>query len=324
LGLLLALNIDLEIVFGLLLLISIALSVIVIVRKNLRLKSIMAFVLGALLIFAPRIVFEFRHQFLMTKAFLNLLTKGTGEHVGLSLNVLINRFLVMFDQFSSSLTNSNKLFGALILLFISLSLVVLYRKTDTKIRNFITTSVIVTFIFLLGTVVFSHDIWPHYLVGLPVFYILLLGIAFYLLRKQLANAVFVSLLIFLLFLINLNPQAVVQGLTQPLWEGDASVYRNQLTVIDYVYKQAAGKNFKYVVYTPPVYDYTYQYLFSWYGPQKYHYSPLVQSNLAFFILEPDLQYPFRLSDWLKQREADGRIIRSQEVKGGIIVQTRIH
>ena len=230
----------------------------------------------------------------------------------------------MFGQFSSSLTNSNQLFGALILLFIILSLVVLYKKADGKIRNFITTSVITIFIFLLGTVVFSHDIWPHYLVGLPVFYILLLGIAFYLLSKQLKNILFVSALIILLFLINLNPSAIVQSLTQPIWEGDASVYRNQLAVIDYVYKQAAGKNFKYVVYTPPVYDYTYQYLFSWYGPEKYHYSPLVQANLAFFILEPDLQYPFRLSDWLKQREADGRIIRSQEVKGGIIVQTRIH
>jgi hypothetical protein len=134
----------------------------------------------------------------------------------------------------------------------------------------------------------------------------------------------IGIIVIVVFLINLNPNAVIQNLNKPLWQGDASVYRNQVAVIDYVYKEAAGKPFKYVVYTPPLYDYTYQYLFDWYGQQKYHYVPQVKANLAFFIIEPDTQYEWRLRDWLTQREADGRIIRSEEVKGGIIVQTRIH
>ena len=161
------------------------------------------------------------------------------------------------------------------------------------------------------------------MVGLPVFYILLFAICSYLLAKNF-SAKLAGAIVILVFLIVLNPYSLIQNMNKPLWEGDASLYRNQVAVIDYVYKQAARKPFKYVVYTPPVHDYTYQYLFDWYGPKVYKYSPQAQAHLAFFILEPDLQYPSRLRDWLVQREADGRIIRSQEVKGGITVQTRIH
>lgn len=128
----------------------------------------------------------------------------------------------------------------------------------------------------------------------------------------------------ILFLVNLNPIAIINNFTKPMWVGDASVYRNQLQVIDYVYKQSRGKDFKYVVYTPPLHDYTYQYLFMWYGQNKYHYSPSIDSHTAYFILEPDPQYPFRLTNWLKQREKDGKIIKSEKFASGIIVQTRVH
>ena len=130
--------------------------------------------------------------------------------------------------------------------------------------------------------------------------------------------------VLIVFIINFNPVSVINNLTKPLWVGDASVYKNQLEVIDYVYRQSVGKSFKYVVYTPPVYDYTYQYLFQWYGPHKYHYAPSVDSRTAYFILEPDTQYPFRLTDWLKQREKDGKIIKTEKFESGIIVQTRTH
>ncbi|HUD09767.1 MAG TPA: glycosyltransferase family 39 protein [Patescibacteria group bacterium] len=323
LGLLLAFVIDLEIVFGLLLALGIIFSVLIINRSRISLKDIVFFAFGGLIILAPRIIFELRHQFLMTKSFLGLLGKTGVHQSGTLLSLLGNRLGALSDQFNGTIGASNEFAGLIILLFIIFSIAVFYKKSAEEIKNLIKTSVTVILIFLLGTVFFSHDIWPHYLVGLPVFYLLLFAIAVYLLAKNVSIklAVLIALIV---FLANLNPYSQIQNLSKPLWEGDASVYRNQVAVIDYVYKQAAGKSFKYVVYTPPVYDYTYQYLFNWYGPKNYHYSPSSQSHLAYFILEPDYQDSARLSNWLKQREADGLIIRSQEVKGGIIVQTRIH
>ncbi len=325
LGVLLALNIDLEIVFGLLLFFGIIFSVILIVNKHITLKQIGVFIIGVLVIFSPRILFELRHQFLMTKAFLNFLTNGDSSNNLPSIaNILSNRLGIFFDQFNQTLTMENEILGFTFLIFIIISFLFLYKKAELVIKNFSKTSIIVVFIFVVGTTFFSHDIWPHYLVGLPVFYILLLGIATYLVWMKFPSKWFALLLALVLFFVNINPFNVVKNVTAPLWEGDSSVYRNQLAVIDYVYNQANGKRFKYVVYTPPVHDYTYQYLFRWYGQKKYKYQSSVQENLAFFIIEPDLQYQSRLNDWLKQRQEDGEIIKSEKIKGGIIVQTRIH
>ncbi|MCL4377229.1 MAG: hypothetical protein M1409_02420 [Actinobacteria bacterium] len=319
LGILLTFNIDLEIVFGLLLSIGIILSVIFVKKRKISFKNIVFFVLGSIVIIAPRVFFELRHQFLMTKTFLGFFA-GASSSASKSPELVLNRFGIIFDQFNSTLALDNKLLGFTLILFIALSIFLFYKKAENDLKNFIKTSLIVIFVFLIGTVFFSHDIWPHYLVGLPVFYILLFCVSLYLLSKKFQ--VISWGILGIVFIINLNPLSVYKTVTQPLWIGDAAVYRNQLAVIDYVYNQASRKDFKYVVYTPPVYDYTYQYLFLWYGPKKYGYSPSIKSNTAFFILEPDLENPQRLIDWLKQRAGDGKIIKTEKLSSGIIVQTR--
>jgi len=325
LGFILTLIIDFEIVFGFLLSIGIILSVIFTVKRKISIKSIFYIVLGGLIILAPRIFFEIRHQFIMTKSFISFFLSGNSSHgVSAISSVFMNRFNILFDQFNSTIAAGNKFLGLLILLFILFVLLFLYRKTDVLIKNFINTSVIAISVFLLGTIFFSHDIWPHYLVGVPVFYILLFSISLYLLSKKLSNDLVSALILIIVLAVNLNPIDLIKSLKEPLWEGDAAVYRNQLAVIDYIYSDANGRKFKYIVYTPPVHDYTYQYLFKWYGPKKYNYSPSSQANLAYFILEPDFQHPSRLTDWLKQREQDGKVIRSETIKGGIVVQTRTH
>ncbi len=323
LGLILTLIIDLEIVFGLLLSIGIIFSVVFTVKRKISIKPIFYFVFGGLIILAPRIFFEIRHQFLMTKSFISFFSSENSSYRSSGiLNTSINRLNILFEQFNSTLAAENKFIGLFILLFISITLLFLYKKADALIKNFINTSVIVLFTFLPGTVFFSHDIWPHYLVGIPVFYILLFGVSLYLLSKKLLNNIASVLILLIVIVANFNPVNLIQSLNSPLWEGDAAVYRNQLAIIDYIYDEANGRKFKYIVYTPPVHGYTYQYHFKWYGPKKYNYSPSIQANLAYFILEPDFQNPNRLTDWLEARRGDGRIVKSQEVKGGIVVQTR--
>lgn len=325
LGLLLAFNIDLEIVFGLLLFFGVILSVIIIAWKKLSFKSILSFILGLLALFTPRIFFEFRHQFLMTKSFIDFFSGGNSmDSSNFLARISLNRFNIFLNQFNSTLASENKLLGIILILFILITLIFLYKKSEIIIKNFIKTSLIIILTFLSGTVFFSHDIWPHYLVGLPIFYILMFSLCLYLLYKKLSNYLIPILIVLIIFFINLNPFVMIGGLGKSLWEGNAAVYRNQLAVIDYVYKNADGKKFKYVVYTPAVHDYSYRYLFVWYGPKKYHYYSSKDGNLSYFILEPDFEHPFRLLNWLEERKGDGKIIKSEEVKGGIVVQTRIN
>src|ERR1035437_29459 len=89
LGVLLMLSVDIEIVYGLLLSVGIILSLLLI-NKKFNLKSIALFMLVGLVILAPRILFELRHQFLMTKALIVFLGSGGSSHNVLT---LFNNFI---------------------------------------------------------------------------------------------------------------------------------------------------------------------------------------------------------------------------------------
>jgi len=260
----------------------------------------------------------------MTKDFVSfLITKDALQKLSL-MQTFIDRLNILFSQISSSLVLGNKLLGIIVTLFVAITILFLYRKTKDINKQFIKTSVIVIFTFLLILTFFHHDIFDHYLVGLPVFYILLFSLSVNLIYQRTKNYILPGIIVAIIFFINLNPIAVLNNFSKPLWIGDASVYRNKLQVIDYVYRQSKGKPFKYVVYTRAVYNSVYQYLFMWYGQGKYHYAPSQDTHLAYFILEQDPQYPYDLNDWLRVREKDGKIIKTEEFKSGIVVQTRVH
>jgi 4-amino-4-deoxy-L-arabinose transferase-like glycosyltransferase len=320
LGILLMLSADIEIFYGSMFTMAILLSVLIIKKLKINKSEISTFIAGSLIILSPRILFEIKNHFLMTKSLITFIKTGS-EGAGF-LNIIPERLHTFLDNFSGTVAFSNLEAGAVIFILMLVATAFFYGKLSVIQKNFVKTSGIVLVVFFLGTALFSHDIWPHYLVGLPVFYILLVVISLDAFRLNTKNVVIPGLILCVLFIANWNPISFVNSLSKPLFTGDASVYRNQLAVIDYIYENAAGKKFKYVVYTPPVHDYTYQYLFSWYAKNSYGYTPSETAKLAYFILEPDTQYPQRLIDWLKTREKDGVVENSKSFKSGIIVQTR--
>ncbi len=323
LGILLALNIDIEILWGILFSLGILTSLFIVLRKKLEVKKIVFIVLGALIVILPRIIFELRHSFIMTKSFIAFFSAKTLEDKLDLYHFLENRFFIHLDEFGKSFLQINNYLTIFLLLFIVVSVFLFYKKAPQIVKDFILTSLTVLLFFYIGSLIFTHALWPHYFVGLPVVYILLLSISLFLLSKKIGNNILAAFILVILFVININSLEIPQRFNKPLWEGNASVYRNQLEVIDYIYAQANGKPFKYVAYTPPVFDYTYQYLFKWYGPKKYKYLPSIKSNLAFFIIEPDPGYEDRPKWWLEDRKNDGKIIKSKTLKGGIVVQTRL-
>ena len=325
LGLLLGLTIDMEIVFGILLFLSICISLVFIFRKRLTIEEILFFTLGLLFIFSPRIIFEVRHDFLMTRTFIRTFSNGSMLPNQFSIfDALINGLNSLFNTWNATLAGQNSIVGFILIIFVFLSLLFFYKKMENIQKQFTKTILIVIVIFLIGITFLNQAIWPHYLVGIPVFYILLVSLAINTARIALKKTWIIFFILLILFWINVNPIQVLGYIRKPLWEGNAAVYRNQIAIIDYVYNDAKGRDFKYIVYTPPVHDYTYRYLFSWYGKKKYGYIPAKKSTGLFYvILEPDYDLPFRLKDWLKNRESDGIIQKEKIVKGGIVVQTRI-
>lgn len=325
LGLLLGLIIDMEIVFGILLLLGICIALVFIFRKKIAVKEIALFLLGILLIFSPRIIFDIRHNFLMTKTFIDSFNNGLiyAEHFSI-LDVLLSKTGSLFNLWNAALTGQNRTIGFILIAIVLLSFRSFYKKIEKTQKKFAQTMFIIIATFLIGLTFFNQAVWPHYLVGLPVFYILLVSLMISATGIIIKKSWIIIVFVFVLFWINLNPLQVIADINKPLWEGNSAVYRNQASVVDYIYSDAKGKNFKYIVYTPAVHDYSYRYLFSWYGKKEYGYVP-VQSNtkLLYVVLEPDYDMPFRLKDWLKIRENDGIIQREKAIRGGVVVQTRL-
>ena len=121
---------------------------------------------------------------------------------------------------------------------------------------------------------------------------------------------------------SINQLKLLSTFQKSNWVGDSSVYRNQTEIIDYIYHEANASKFNYLVYTPPIFDYPYQYLFKWYAVKKYGYQPETSAQeLLFVVLEPDTM-PARQKSWLEIRKNDGKIVKEKKFPSGIVVQTR--
>lgn len=321
LGIILALIIDMEIVVGLLYAAGVTISIILVRPRVISIKRALLAIAGFLIIMLPRIVFDIRHENVLSKTLFGGVYQmfiGGGEE--LSSTPMFQKVLSLFAVWCDSLTLGNRFFGTLLLVFVVIATLFIYKKTEKTLNFFLNTTLIVLLVSSVGLLFFGHDIWEHYLVMFPLLYVSWISIILSILFTRGHRAVVV--LVGVIIILNINIPKIYETLRNPLWEGDAAVYRNQLEVVDYVYKESSGRPFKFIVYTPPVHDYTYRYLFDWYGQREYGRSPDNSSKLLFVILEPDHEMPQRLVDWLKIRESDGRVIKETTLKAGIIVQTR--
>lgn len=324
LGLLLALSLDVEVIYGILLCISVGVFYIIFV-KNYKFLQVFPYLLAGITgILLPRILFDIRHGFLMTKTLLSFSGNPALPGYGVSfLNRFVDRLQIFFSEWTQTVAGKNSVLGIIALVLASIVFVYYKKKIQSKELFFLRFSLLSIICYFSILVLFPQPVWSHYTVGLPLFYCIFFSLVLNILKKQLYTKFIYAIIIVFLFFI-MNPFTVISEARNPLWEGDASVYRNQIATIEYIYSHAKGKPFKYVLYTPPVYDYTFTYLFSWYGKQKYGYIPSEKASLFFVILEPDKQYPFRQKEWLKLRENDGKIVKEEMIKGGILVQTRIY
>lgn len=126
--------------------------------------------------------------------------------------------------------------------------------------------------------IFPRLLKDYYLYMLPVYMSLFLGIYVYLLYKKITlKIVLVGLGIGLFVLFGWDVQTRIS-------DRSIEMYGNQLSVIDVIYANAMGSSFKVYTYTPVIYDYTYQYLFSWYGNKHYGYIP---QDYAYLPDEPE-------------------------------------
>jgi len=316
-------------------------------QKKEGLKIILLSLFAFVVPFIPQIIFELRHQFLQTQSLI-LFIKGQNESLGGVLPFIpraFDRAGKFLKLFSGSVFQTHILWLVRPALAVVLFLVFLiYKSAGKKERNFIEISLLVLLVpFLAYIFLFPPELKDWYLTGLAIPYILLSGLVIrYLLIKNKTIAVLV-----LLVMVICNSNLILRTeyfLGRKADFTQSGILSAQKKVINWVYEDAKKKNFSVYLYTAPVYDYNYQYLFWWYGkkqygywPQEYGYLPgkidyvpykdkyiarqrtkqlQKKPEFIYLIIEPDV-FQDRIDSWLGSFE-EYKLLSSKKIGENII------
>ncbi len=324
-GILSALSFDsLEIVYGSIQFISIVIFMLIYLRNKINFHHVTAFILGLLLIELPRILFEIRHHYLMTRALFNYIFHHAPVSQSGGISEQFVKVVSLMLQLWQATVNMPFILAVTILIIIILGLV--YLKAKTKFNSVENLLIVFSLSYLFSYIIilsfFKGNVWDHFVVGVPVVYEIVLLLFIYkffcYLRKKSNN--YTKLFIVLVILYILGVLISYRPIKTDFFINNPSIYNNQAGVIKYIYSQASGRPFNYDVYTPPIHPYTYEYLFAFYG--KRYYEPSNNGHLLFYIIEPDNTHPTLRQAWLSLHEKRGKLIKQVSLPGHIIVQTR--
>lgn len=309
-----------EVAFGLFLLPAIILMFLLFREKKTSLKYILGALFFFLLNFLPQILFDIRHGLLMMHSVLGFFS---GQSRGLG-NVVPfpDRFFHRLNELQQSTLNSvsrTPLFIYLFFLLVVVYTVFKILRKDKKELKAIEIISLVPLVVFFSFLLYPYVAWSHYWLGLQAVYLLMLA---FVLRKILDFKWGKILVIILLGLWSIDT-LMSPGLYVKKDDGGPTTYKNEIKALDYVYQDARGKNFSVFVYTPPVYDYAYQYLFWWRGVGEYGFLPgKSKDGLFYLIMEPDQERPWAPNGWKETVIKTGTTLETKVLPGGIMLEKR--
>lgn len=324
LGFFTGLTFHFEVAFGAFLLPATTLILLLFHRK-LSFKSVALAGLGLLITFIPQIVFDLRHDFIQTQGVINFIT-GKTQDMGVSkpFFVYLKQHLFMFTgtlRESVGLPETILSRYLFFLIFVTLLAIVFVNATK-KEKATIKVLIAILFSVFLMYAFYSEDLWEWYLIGLGTVYIFLLGFT---LTKLLKHRYLKFLVFIFLFTVSFYTLKLLKEKYYPLpkIDNNFAFIKAKKEIIDYIYNDAVGKPFGVFVYTPPVYDYPYEYLFWWYGQKKYDYLPNKSKNgLFYLIIEPDPERPWGPKGWLETVIKNGKVVLDKTFPSGLRLQKR--
>jgi len=294
--------------------------------KKIPLKTIFPSFVGFFITLIPQILFEFRHGFIMSKTFISEVS-GKSQILGEKLSFLEAQVshIKSFIEFGNGAFTISDFISRILLVFAIAYLIINFKKLNELRREVFLTAILFLFFGLIFYSWYLHPLKGWYLLGLRIPYFLILAVfitEISTLRNLLLKAAILGFFVFSFvntFII--HSQYIPEN--ESVRSGDKSNLRNEIEAIDWVYTKAQTQGFKAYNYIPSVYDFPYQYLYWWYGTNKYGYQPetvtyldnvpeYIKDNdqfytkkksagddpLVFLIYEKDDERPERLKAWL--------------------------
>ncbi len=292
-----------------------------------KLQSYIAVIAGILTGFTPMFLFEARHGFMGLRNFLGYLFVHKETNVSLMFVKLHAQ-----DVWSDMILNFTRTFPphlllpglTVFLLLLALTLFAVINEKNPVVKKF------VFFLLLLIPVNFlvfnflRNDVYSYYLTDLSLVYMILIAYdIIWFFRNYKIIALVVSVYVFLLMAngayISLRTSIADYG-----DYGGTSKLKGKMDAIDFIYKDAGGKPFGLLVFSPPVYTYAYDYLLWWYGNKKYGYLPVTEKINPFYLLiEVDNNKPWSYKGWEETVVKSGTAVFTKTLPSGFIVEKRL-
>ncbi|MBI4039702.1 glycosyltransferase family 39 protein [Candidatus Daviesbacteria bacterium] len=270
---------------------------------------------------SPYILFELRHNFLMTNAAAQLIAGNSSFKLNFA-DVIWQRINFYLEVYNNLLMRDRPITIFLLVASFVIGIINLKRQTlstNIKILLIWTASPLATLLFYHGNYGY---VWGYYLSPTLPSVILLVSFSAYFLWQNYWLKIVVA--IFLILFIR-GHQPLLANFTSPdiSYGRETIALGNQLQAIDWIYQDAKGQAFNADVYVPPVVPYAYDYLIGWYGRKNYHQEPLdKQVQLLYTLYEVDPPHPERLAAWLSRQKGIAPVIVRQASFGGITVERR--
>ncbi len=286
--------------------------------------------LSSILLFLPQILFDLRHNFLMSRSFLSLFQgKDNGLIVGGEklkyLNLMDSHIYAFKINFISSFLHDGLMQNLPLFFFVFLVFMVLFAKRLKIVsdnENYFLMMIVKTVLIIVAlTFFYPFPLRYWFLTGFEIFYIFPLGLLLSKLLNLRIGKIFL-LLLFVASILVLAPK-INKLYSQPDYGGVAKI-KGKIDAIKYIYDDAKGKPFNLLVFTPPVSTDAYDYLLWWYGKNKKLQVPKKEKKETFYLLmEPDPGKPWSYNGWLETIIKNGTIISTKTLPSGLIVQKRI-
>ena len=282
--------------------------------------------------FIPQIIFDLRHNFLMSRSALNLFFGSEqglfvgGENKGY-LDLIKSHIFSFYDNYSSAFIRESGIAKYVPYLFIiSVLWGILQVKKRSKLFSQRESDFILFISKLLSIVFLLSFIYPFpirywFLTGFQSFYLIVLGL---ILSKLLIDRLGRVIILIFFIILTLNSLQKIDILyIHPKNDGGAEKIKGKLAAIDYVYKDSKESNFNLLVFTPAVYTDAYDYLIWWYGGRKYNYIPRKEKEGTFYLLiETDRSKPWSYNGWLETVIKTGNVVETKSLPTGLIIQKR--
>lgn len=276
-------------------------------------RSSITFVVGLIIPFVPRILFEIKNNFMQTQILLGFFTKPKLYNPKSYYEVLGERMLTFRGYIEQSLGSNYLLIVTLVALviavyffFINPKLNDKYKLKSTKDSSIFSSMMINLLIVLSGLFVFSlvyrDPFWSNYYEGIQIGFLLLAVIVLKYIESFSKKAYFSLLLLVILSsaIISVERFSITYS-----WKTRLDGMKLQEDVVRYIvdYENKSGdKVFCARVFTPPVIPHTYDYLWLYHYLEKNSETPRYEyiKNKCWYIIEPEWKgYEFRQIEWKK-------------------------